>query len=177
MNPRFLKYAVCILVPVMAIALSYNFMSGKKNAAYNAKLGLQRCEQIADNMKNLQQQPHLAADREHHDTETTSLIEQAANSAGINPAGIVRITPQPPRRITKTSYKEKNTAVVLKQITLEKLVNMMTSLRSKTDDLKLKSITLIAPNPKDTNRDWNVELVLSYLIYDPIEPKKKDFLK
>jgi hypothetical protein len=164
-------HVLLAVLPLIVVGVSYSFMANQKRTASNAESNMNKCNQIFTQMKTLQQKPQLASDSKYDPAETTGLVEQAANSAGIRHGSILRITPQPFRRISKTAYKEKSTNVVLKGITLKQFVTMINTLGTNASTLKLKSITLVAPSTKDTGRKWNVEFVLSYLIFDPIKTK------
>ncbi|MBN1942926.1 MAG: hypothetical protein JW849_06490 [Phycisphaerae bacterium] len=150
----------------IAVVGSYVFMDNHHIRALNAREDVYRCEQIFAQLHNLQQKPKLASDHEKLSSETTSLIERAAINGQIAPSSIERISPQPAKRIYDTPYKDKSINVTLLGITLRQLVQMAKSLSASKNDLIMKSIQLSPPNDKDTGDKWNVELVLSYLIYD-----------
>jgi hypothetical protein len=79
----------------------------------------------------------------------------------------VRITPQPPRRVEETVYKEKPTHVMLKDVSLQQVGQMVAALLNSDAGLAAKSIRLGAPRSDDTSALWSAELVVTYLIYDP----------
>ena len=163
------KLLILVLAGLLLIAAawSYSLLHDKRESALAAKRNLEQCQQIASKIASLQTQPKLAADYERLSGETTSLIEQAAKAAGIEADKISRITPASPQRIEKTTYKEKSTQVLLKEITIQQLVEMAYRLLNNNSPLTPKSIRLIAPKADDTGDIWNVELVISYLIYEP----------
>lgn len=165
---------VIVALPLILIGWSYSFLASQKQRAVNAKKNLNRCDQILKNIEVLKQKPQMASSQESLSSETTGLIERAASTAEIRAGSILRITPQPPRRIPKTAYKEKPTSVVLKGITLKQFVIMINSLDKSASNLNLKSVIFTPPNIKDTGRNWNVEFVLSYLIFDPIKNTRKE---
>jgi len=174
-NRKFYIYVLLGVSMLVSVLLSYSFMAGRKTAASRTQNDLQKCGQIVEQMQTLQQKPRLASDHERHSSETTSLIERAAGAGGISSGSIKQITPQQPGRIKKTSYKEKPTSVIMTGITLRQLVTMAQSLSGDDGNLSLKSIKMTAPDANDTGDKWDVELVLVYLIYDPIDTLKKEF--
>jgi hypothetical protein len=104
--------------------------------------------------------------------EITQMIDAASQKAKIAPAKLVRITPNPPRRVGESVYKEKPTQILLKEVTLSQVVEMLYDLSQGENPLIPKSIRLTTPRNQDTGNLWDGEIVLTYLIYDPPETKK-----
>lgn len=173
-NRKHFLYALIIVTLLISVVWSYSFMAGREKSASGAKTDLQRCTQIINQLQILQQKPKLASDHERLSSETTGIIENAARSAGIAPGNILRITPQPQRRINDTAYKEKPTGVTLKGITLREFFAMASTLAGDENSLDIKSVNITAPDINDMGEKWNVDLVLTYFIYDPISTSKKE---
>ncbi len=163
---RILALALTVLLLATTI-WGYVFCTNAHRAALGARTNLARSREISTKIDALRERPTLAVDQERLSTETTRLIEQAARSAAIKPNKLVRITPEPPRRIADSVYKEKPTQVRLKGVTLTQSVEMLHRLTSAKDVLHPQSIRLGAPRIDDTGDIWTAELVLTYLIYDP----------
>ena len=174
-NRKYFIYALIIVTLLISVAWSYSFMAGREKAASGTRADLERCVQIINQLQILQQKPKLASDHERLSSETTGIIENAARSAGIAPGSILRITPQPQRRINDTAYKEKPTGVTLKGITLREFFAMASTLAVDENSLDIKSVNITAPDINDTGDRWNVDLVLTYFIYDPISTCQKEF--
>ena len=141
-------------------------MAGNHEAAVYEWRNLQQCKQLAARIQKLRSRPAVASEHERVSEETTSLIEKAARSAGIQSKSLMRITPGSARKIQDTTYREEPTQTTLKNITLKQLVGMLYALTVNETALHPKSIRLTSPSTKDTGDLWNVELVLTYLIYD-----------
>ena len=162
-----------ILLAIMAGLLcltalwSYRHAGAQRTAATAAYADLGACRRMGGRIEAARARPALAAERERLASETTSLIEQSARSAGIRAAKLVRIPPPPARRVGRRGYKEKPTQVFLKGVTLRRLVAMLHELTCTEVGLRAKSLRITAPRPEDTGDLWNAEVGLTYLIYDP----------
>jgi len=158
-----------VLAGLLCLAMLWcqNRQSRQKQRALAAMEGLAECRRIAARIRQARRRPALAAERELLGSQITSLIENAARSAGITPDRLVSITPQRADRVGESVYKEKPTLVSLKGVTLKQLVTMVHKLVSSADGLYAERLWLAAPRPQDTGNLWDAELTLTYLIYDP----------
>ena len=95
------------------------------------------------------------------------MIEQAARGASIAAKSLVRITPTAAQRIGESVYKEKPTQVWLQAVTLRQLVDLASAEALREAGLNVESIRVTAPPDGREGDQWNVDLVLSYLVYDP----------
>ena len=173
MNRR--KATLMIVTGVLlAVVLSwcYGNMAQAHVAAQRAASDLVECRKMVAAIENRSRQPAKASEHEQLATETTGLIETAARDAGIELGSLVRISPESPRRLGDTVYKEKPTQVFLKNITLKQLVGLVHHLLASKSNLEVKALRLAAPRPDDTTDNWTAELVLTYLIYDPPQKHK-----
>jgi hypothetical protein len=123
-------------------------------------------------MQLLSRRPALAAEHERQTSEIIGLIEKAAGEAGVPAENIERITPEMPRRIGDTAYKETPTRVHLRKISLQQLVTLTHALLSADAGLRADSIRLTSPRQAEGADQWTTELVLGYLIYDPTHAEK-----
>lgn len=140
----------------------------QRAAAITAAADLQRCEDLAQRIRTLENKSRLAGAQEIPMDELARPIEQAARSARIDTAqSLVRVVPESPRRIGDSSYKEAATQVQLRQITLGQLVAFLHSASSNGTGLETTSIRLSAPRDQENGEHWTVETTLSYLIYSP----------
>jgi hypothetical protein len=132
-----------------------------------AARGLADCRRYAERISHLRGRPALAAQQERRSAEISAPIEGAAKEAGIPTDRLLRISPEPARRIGETAYKEKPTRVIIKNVTLRKVVAMAHGLTGGEGELNLKSLRLTAPSPDAVAGTWSAELVFTYLIYEP----------
>ncbi len=168
-----------VLAALLALAtlLSYRVMIRHRAAAMTASNDLAECYKMAPEIESYRKRPAMAADQERIANETTGLIEQAARSSGISTRGLVRITPAPAHRLADTVYKEKPTQILLKGVTLRQLVSTLHRLASSKQSLYPKSLRITAPRVDDIGRLWTAEIVVTYLIYEPLRPPGNGGLK
>jgi hypothetical protein len=128
---------------------------------------------MAVELEMLNRLPHLAAEDERVASETTASIEVAAKTAGIRPEALVRITPAMPQRLGDTVYKEKPTHIQLRNVTLAQVVRMMHAAVTSPQRLQPRSLRITAPERDDNGETWNAEIVVAYLIYEPLHTETK----
>lgn len=160
---------VLILAAVLAVAggWSYAYVADQRRAALAALADLDDCRRMAAQIETLRRRPSLAAQNQRGSAETIGLIEQSAKAAQLASGNLVRILPEPPRRLGDTVYVEKPTRVMLKNVTLQQLVAMVHGIITDKNGLHARSVRLTAPSPEDTGPAWTAELVLTYLIFEP----------
>jgi len=168
---------VAVLAALLgATAWSYGTMASQRRAAETARAGLEQCLASAATIEALRQKPTLASDRERLAAETTGLISRAAAAAGIAPAQLVRIVPDPPQKVGQTAYKEKPTLVVVEDARLEQIAKMIHALGSGQESLAAKSIRLSPPRQAACDDLWTADIVLTYLIYEPARTSREGAL-
>ena len=157
------------LLAVVAVQ-SYCRMASRRRSALAARDNLAACRRMSSEIERFSRRRAVAEERERRSAEVIGPIEQAARAAGIPGDRLVRITPVPPRRIDDSAYKEKPTQTILKRVTLEALVRMLHRLAQADQPLHPAAVRLSAPSREDTGPLWNAEILLSYLIYEPVRP-------
>ena len=133
---------------------------------------LDSCARSAARICQCRQSPAMAAEQERQTAATNGPIESAAKAAGVPLERIVRISHEPPRWLGDTPYKEKPTQVIMKGVTLRQFFALAGALANGPEPLALASVRLAAPGADDTGDLWNVELTLTYLIFDPSRSQK-----
>jgi hypothetical protein len=172
MNRRTIQ--LLILAGLLAISAlwSYRKMAGQQQAAKLAAADLAECRKAADQIEALRRRPALAQQNQRESAETIGLIEKSAKAAGLTEAMLVRTVPEQPLRLGDTVYLEKPTRVQLKNVSLVQLVEMVYRIVTDKNHLHAKAMRISAPSAEDTGAQWNVELVLTYLIYEPQKTQK-----
>jgi len=160
--------SVVIVLLAALVVTSYGYMARWRARPLAALAELNECLRLDPRIESYSRRPALASDHEKISDETTSAIEEAVRSAGILPKNLVRITPESPQRINESVYKEKPTRVLLKGVTLKQAVEMLHGIASSGQGLYPKSLRLSAPRRDDTGDLWTVEVVVAYLIYEPL---------
>lgn len=162
-----------ILLSILAVCLiavsyySYDNMISCKEATLASASDLSLCREMIQSIDQYRQRPALASEHELLATQTNSLIEKTAIGAGISKRSLIRITPEPARRLEDSSYKDKPSQILLRDVNLKQMVPFIHKLLSA--GLNAKSIRLVSPKPDDTGQLWTMEITMSYLVYDPRE--------
>jgi len=160
-----------LLLTILAVCLaavcyySYDGMVSCKEAALASANDLTLCREMIKSIEQYRHRPALASEHELLATQTNGLIEKAAMDAGISQKSLVRITPEPARRIEDSPYKEKPSQILLRDVTLKQMVPFVHNLL--TAGLNARAIRLVSPKPEDTGQLWTMEITMSYLVYDP----------
>ncbi|QNN21552.1 hypothetical protein HED60_04440 [Planctomycetales bacterium ZRK34] len=165
---RQLVLITTLLAMLLAVvAWSYSAMSqAKANASATAK-DLAECSKLAQMIQQTRRQPQLVGDHELAFTDLSRQIEEAAEKQGIHTDAIVRISPEPARRLGRTAYREQPTRIELRQATLKQLLGLMHQLTATSPSLRIRGIRLSAPRSESDDQTWNTEFTLSHLQYSP----------
>ncbi len=148
---------------------AYQEMEDRRQAAQRATIDLAECLKAASRIKDLRRRPALAQQNQRASADTIGLIEKSAKAVGLK---LLRTDPEQPQRLGDTVYLEKPTRVKLKKASLVQLVEMMHMILTDKNRLHAKALHISAPSAQDTGAMWNVELVLTYLIYEPPKIQK-----
>jgi len=156
---------------VALAAWSYGYLGTRRATAAAARKDLIACRRLAADIARLRRGPTLACDSERVASEVTGLVETAAREAGVPASSLVRIMPAPAQRVGDTVYKEKPTQVILKRASLKQVVRLLWKLEHGDTPLGVKSLMLRAAQPQDDADLWNADVTLTYLVYEPPNPK------
>ena len=168
MNRRFVILLALLATVLGGIAAwSWSYLAGERDRALEAERDLQRGRQMVQQIRQLSKQPAVVREREQLQTETIALVESAARLAGISVSNYAH---ERPRRVGDTAYKEASIQIMLRKVPLKQLVQMVHKLMATTA-LQARSVRLSAPRQDEGGDPWNVDLVLSYLIYEPSTAK------
>lgn len=172
MNKRTLTLLAALAVLLMlTTAWSWEYMSSARRDAELARGDLDDGLRMLGQIERLSDRSGQFAQREKLITETTTVIEDAAQSAGIAAGSRRRISSETLRRVGDTAYKEKPTQVLLAPVTMKQLVDFALALPGGSDGLSIQSIRLSVPREADSGQ-WTAELGLTCLIYDPPTAEK-----
>ena len=163
---------VLAVVLVLTTAWSYQYILTRQEAAVAADKNLHDGLLMMDQIVRLGRNPSTETEQEKLAAETTSLITTAAQDAGISPGSIKSFSHESAKRLGDTVYKEKPTRVFLQSITLRQLTDLAAATSLQEAGLNVESIRLSAPPETEAADRWNVELVLTYLVYDPPQTGK-----
>ena len=171
------RMALYLAVAGLLLAMLCFWSAGRLASARAAKLSaendLARCRQIASSLSSIQNRPALSGSSQHEMEELSHQIESAAQKASIPPQSIVRIWPEPARRVGESVYKEKPTQVLLKKVTMQQVAGFLYTLTGEGDALSAKSIRLTPLQDDKGANLWTADVSVSYFVYDPPENAAK----
>lgn len=163
-----LLFAALMILLAVAVGWIYGRMAAARTAAAEMQRNTAQCRRYAEDIESSRQRPAIATEDLRIAEDITRIVEETALAHGIAADAILRIDPdQPARRVGDTVYREKPTEIIFKGVTLEQLTGTVHAIVSGQERLEARSIRLRAPRRQDTGRRWDVELVLTYLVYDP----------
>ncbi|HET6880135.1 MAG TPA: hypothetical protein VFI31_08270 [Pirellulales bacterium] len=150
--------------------IAYLEFHAKQAAASAACENLEECKSVAADIKKLRLQPSKVTLHAHSASEVSSRLEEALKFAQLPASCLVRIDPQPARRLNGTDFKEQPTSLELRAVSIKQLVHLLYKLESSGAGLQTKSLQLTTPvkTQSDTTIEtWNVQVVLTSLIFAP----------
>jgi len=167
-----LLIALCLGLLTALVVWSFQEMRAAQASVGVAQQNLTQCKDVATKIVEVRQRPTKAALEETTTTSLATLIDEAATSSRIAKSNIIRIEPQPTRRVGETDYKEQATYVELRGVSLQQLVSFMHTLLADQSELDVTSLRITAPRyesdtPAATVETWLAEVTLTYLIYSP----------
>jgi hypothetical protein len=139
-----------------------------------ASTSYRSCQQLAVEISEARQAP------QHAQLETRSLddlgssIEKAATKAQLERDRVLRIDPQPGKRLGKTDYLEQATEVELVNVTLQQLVEFLFNVAESGEQLQVHTIRLRTPHSPDASGGdelWLADAVLTQRVYAPTTPR------
>jgi Tfp pilus assembly protein PilO len=162
-----LLVVLLLVLSSVAVLWSYAVMADRQRAAQRAARETTLCRQLADRIEQLRHRPSLAGSQELATSELAKLVEQAATASQLSADNLVRIAPEPARRIGEGPYKEKPTQVLLRNVNFRHVLKFLHTLSKPSTGLSVRQIRLTAPREQEAVDRWAVEATLSYLVYAP----------
>jgi hypothetical protein len=158
------------LAALAAVAISYGYYSKHTSRLAIAASNVRSCQELAVEIKRVRQAPQRAQLATRSLEDLGSVIEKAAAEAQVGRDRVLRIDPQPARRLGKTDYMEQGTEVELLAVSLQQLVGFLYNVARADDQLKVEILRLRTPHgANDSTREelWTVDLVLAQRVYAP----------
>ena len=132
-------------------------MQASRAAAQLAAENLGQCQALAQKIAALQHGPSRATLKAKSSTELAKRLEQAARAAKVASDRITRINPQPARRVGETVYKEQQTRVELRGVTLRQLVTFLDAVTGEATGLHVAGLRISAPRQEGASTQKNAE--------------------
>ena len=138
----------------------------------DAARNLDRCRELADAMVRLRSMPRVASQPSVPESveDFASRVEKAARRAGIPREAILRVDPQPLRRIGETSYQERVVFLELHAVTVRQVITLLATLLGESNLFHVRNLRLTAPGGPDNTlpERWHAEITLTNLVFAPI---------
>ena len=156
--------------------LAFLELQSGHSAARAAALNLRECKELADEIVGLRRQPSKVSIEGQSATQLSKRMEEALRAAQMPSTCLVRVDPQPARRLKDSEFKEQPTGLELRSVTLRQLVQFLQKLESGEARLRISSLGLVAtqkPLIGAAEETWTAQVVLTSLIFAPkkIPPK------
>ena len=174
---RFLmSKTVAVVLIYAALIIGATWYYGKNQSRVESgRTSVAACERIASQITQLRQAPQKIRLSTRSADDLGSVVEKAAADAQLARDRIVRIDPQPAKRVGKTDYLEQSTEVELLPASLRQLVSLLCSLASSGSDLNIYTLRLQAPHSTpgpNVPEAWSADIVLTQRIYEPTTPRR-----
>jgi hypothetical protein len=152
------------LLPACAI-----YYHTAKNRAVEASESLASCQELAAQIRQLQQHTEHASLTQRSLTDLADLVEHAAATAGLPRDSIVRVDPEAIRRVGESDYREQATEIELGSVALDQVRQLIDGLSAHDSNLEVRTLRLRTPHEEanDGAEKWLSELVLTQRIYAP----------
>lgn len=162
--------AVIGLALLFGLLWSISYHTSARVDALLAASDTQACRQMAARIEELQTRASAAGSGAIDQTDLHLRGQEALAQLGIDAGHLVQVTPQEPRRVGETAYKEVPRQFVLRDVTLRQLVGFLLFMTADRPSLQVRTLRLHAPRdaaPSAGGAMWSAEVTLCYLIYEP----------
>jgi hypothetical protein len=164
---------MAVVLPFIGISLWYY---GRNTSRLESAIGnLRGCQELAADIIQARQAPQKARLETWSQDDLGTVVEKAAADAQLPPDRVLRIDPQPPKRLGRTDYLEQATEVELMNTTLRQLVDFLYNVTRNDDQLEVATLRLRMPHDgADATKPelWLADVVLAQRIYAPANPPK-----
>jgi hypothetical protein len=160
------------LVIIMMLLMCYitlhgwQLMSARKAAAESAGEDLGKCRRYAAAIRQLRKKPQIADGQEDLADNIRRIAQETAQAADIPSSSLKAVRSESPSRLGETAYKDKPTRIRLLKVTPRQAVKFVHAL-TNNHGLHPKAIEMAVPDRNSTENLWTVDIVVTYLIYDP----------
>ena len=160
----------------LAAALACYWFYAENTSRLHAAAGnLQRCEELAAQIAGARQAPRRAQLATRSADDLGSIIEKSTAEAQLARDRILRIDPQPARRLGKTDYLEQATEVELVGVSLRQMVEFLYNLGRTDEELNVSTLRLRTPHGTMEGAGaelWLADVVLAQRIYAPATARR-----
>ena len=161
------RFLVLVTTALACGAGYWHFAKSTERLAIASK-NLRECQQLATEIRRSQAAPQRALLETTSQEDLGGLVEKAASEASIGRDRLLRIDPQPAKRLGKSDYLEQATEVEILGVNLPQLVDFSFRFTDK-DQLEVGTLRLRTPHQVQQTAEelWLAEIVLTQRIYAP----------
>jgi len=163
-------FAGLLLAAAIPLYVAYELHETAALGAAESHDQLQIIERQTAEMERFRRQPKFAATAVLSDQELSALVVRARESAGIAETAIDVIDPQPLSVIGKSPYSRRPVAIDLRGLNLRQAAAFVDGLTDADRGVwvsQLRFSPVRQQSSADETELWNVELVLTQLVFSP----------
>jgi hypothetical protein len=163
-----------LLLALLSTGACYWYYQDRAHRLAGAAVACNICDELAREIIQARQSPQRAQMAAKSLDDMGGTIEKAAATAQIQRDRILRIDPQPGKRLSKTDYIEQGTEVELVNVTLRQLVEFLCNIASNDEQLNVETLRLRTPHNSSvaSNEElWMADVVLTQRVYAPTTPR------
>jgi hypothetical protein len=167
--------SLLLLLLVFSAGGGYWYYAANTARLDSAAENLNNCKKLAAEITQTRLAPVRARLATWSQDDLGTVVEKAAADAQLERDRILRIDPQPEKRLGKTDYLEQATEVELLRVTLRQLVDFIYNVTSSDDQLEVTTLRLRTPHEatgEATPEQWLADVVLTQRIYAPASGRK-----
>lgn len=164
-----------LAVGAATAAISYTYWAKNTGRCITAHAAAERCQQVATQLEQLRAAPQKARLASRSADDLGSVVEKAATDAQLARDRVLRIDPQPAKRLGKSDYLEQTTEVELLAVSLRQLIGFVYNLSDADRELAMGSLRLQVPHTAENSGGeelWLANLVLTQRIYAPLTGRR-----
>jgi hypothetical protein len=176
MSPRSRRTLVVVVTLALLALLavwSLTWMLHNRSGAQAARGEADLCEQVGREIEALRGKSTMASSEASGVKEVGERIETAKGQAGLPEAAIKGVYPQQAHALGDTPYLQKATSLELAGVSLPQLTSFLYYVTDGSG-LSVRDLRLRSPRSDSSDGLWDVELTLTYLIYDPSAARGDD---
>ena len=175
MNERtdFRSPAAALVLAMVLLALwCFWTLTTSRSRATTAAIHFTKCEQLATKIKRLR--------KTSDDKTADNSVGQSATDLGeflgrAGPTiGVVRIDPQPTRRIQNSDWVEETASVTLQPITMQELAMLLSAMSEVDSNLRAPFVRMTRAKDElpGLEERWDVEMTLTHSMFSPKNVQK-----
>jgi hypothetical protein len=143
-------------------------LNSTRDSLRSAERQLSSMTEDAAVVARLRTAPKLATERERPNDDLLSQIREALKDAQVSLDRWKGNEPSPAVRVADTPYRRLDTRLSFEKVTMRQMVEFAHALARKDSTLRVTDFRLAAASGGDRGA-WSAQLVVSYLIYAPVE--------